>query len=738
MAFFSLKGISSSSNSSSVPRTLYVSVGKVVNPLGTVTTITESPQESIIAANEFSEEYMSGAYIHENCDESMFRPYVAVISGVIDDGSGGAGGGGGGAGGDDCIEMPEPIGQKLIVPVIDGTQLIRQNEEKVRLESVAAEKMMQIDQLASSNCAMPPPPQPQAQQLSKKERKKSAKEKNETTVEAVDIANVPGGTESVNRTVDTKRGDTKTRKSSPDVEKKVDETIKPYDGTIDKQVQSRTDDIAVESATTGDIANVKSMDAKGADGDVVTVKSKKKTGKISAKFSEPILPAEEVKSRKNSKDNGSKRELEIAKKIDDEIEAEIMVLGTIQAIVGAEEVSLDRKPQKKLSKKSDSGGVEEKRTELEMGKPTPAERSSLRESKSNESSVEKESLPSEDTTKMKKNRKQRRAEKAAAEAVESTLPVADVEPIVAETELEPTEFTFNLKGKRVSTPSRETGDDFAMIEEFEKAHDDDCSKIQDSLLRNPVVTATVSLRKNSAHEKYDFVDADETKATKSGAKKKKSSKDSMDVTDLVLTIPDDPSDFTFADVLEPTPELDSLSFKSTSEDPMSLINFESPLQETSDSVSLNDRTTDYDKLSDDVEIGADSDAQFSDCKPFQLVIDETELYIKTSDSNSSDDNEESSQDKYGKCEKTLTDEHDEELQPLIDSATSMSENAVDLQPDQLLMKTNDDAVDQPLPEGLHPGDSQKAQPQQTANTNSNNNNGNNNSNNKKKFRKKRR
>lgn len=749
MAFFSLKGISSS-NSSSVPRTLYVSVGKVVNPLGTVTTITESPQESIVAANEFSEEYSSGAYIHENCDESMFRPYVAVISGTIDDGNGSGGGN------DDCVEMPEPIGQKLIVPVIDGTQLIRQSEEKARLESSAVEKMMQIEQLPPSYCAMPPPPQPYPEEQSKKkeEKRKSTKEKIDVAQlveepEAVKTSNAPLVTEDAIRNTESKKNDDKPKKLSHDVDKKVIEASRRQAiGSINqlsaktaqpKSIENETDfvvSIPTESIAPKEIdstelvKSIKLAEAKIADGDVVTVKSKKKASKISAKFSEPILPIEELKSRKNSKDNGNKKEQEKAKRVADDMVSE-MVQSVVwpqtdsQPTTAPAEAPMESKPLKISARKTDVDTVEEKRFDVEMVKPIPIERSTQRESKSKESSVEKDALPFEDSSKTKKNRKQRRAEKAAAESLETApAPMAMTNCVEDIKDAETTEFTFNLKGKRLSTPLEEPINNLAMIEEFEKAFDDDCSKIQDSLLKNPVVTATVSLRKNSLHEKPDFVDAEEIKSTKSGAKKKKSSRDSMDVSDLALTIPI--ADDTFADVLEPTPELDSLSFKSTSEDPMSLINFESPLQETSESVSLNDRTTDYDKLSDDVEICADSDAPFSDCAPFQLVIDETEMYLKTSDSNSSDDNEDSTQSKHSKSEKTLGDD-DEELQPLIDSATSQSDSAVDQQPEQLPIKTNND--DQPLPDELNRGDSQKPQQQQQQNTNSNN---------KKKFRKKRR
>lgn len=154
LAFFSLKGLSSSNQTSSSSSSLSssttlassartaISIAKVVNPLGTVTTITESPRESILAANEFTEEYSSGAYIHENTDESMFRPYVAVISGTID-------------GEMEVVhEKPEPIGRELIVPVIDGSKLIHQQQAKSRayeMERQQAENAAKFEQMRLSN-----------------------------------------------------------------------------------------------------------------------------------------------------------------------------------------------------------------------------------------------------------------------------------------------------------------------------------------------------------------------------------------------------------------------------------------------------------------------------------------------------------------------------------------------------------------------------------------------------------
>lgn len=125
---------SSTSTLASSARTA-ISIAKRVNPLGTVTTITESPRESILATDEFTEEYSSGAYIHENCDESLFRPYVAVISGTIDSEM------------EVVHDKPEPIGQKLIVPVMDVSQMPQPKPRISEIDRQQAENAAKFEEM---------------------------------------------------------------------------------------------------------------------------------------------------------------------------------------------------------------------------------------------------------------------------------------------------------------------------------------------------------------------------------------------------------------------------------------------------------------------------------------------------------------------------------------------------------------------------------------------------------------
>lgn len=134
-----LKGIPTNNSATSASRNVCVSVGKVVNPLGTVTTIIETSDEINDEVNRFSEAVESGAYIHENCDEAMFRPYVTVISGTVDDCNS--------ALSDAQQQIPMPIfGQKLIVPVIDGTM-----KHKEQLEQASENTNAQFEEMNSLN-----------------------------------------------------------------------------------------------------------------------------------------------------------------------------------------------------------------------------------------------------------------------------------------------------------------------------------------------------------------------------------------------------------------------------------------------------------------------------------------------------------------------------------------------------------------------------------------------------------
>lgn len=98
--------------------TVIVSVAKVVNPLGTVTTVRQPLGHGADAAaaaaaddlDQFSYTGDGDEFIHENCDEGMFRPMVAVYTSIDD------------LPDDSEAEppaQPAPIGQELIVPVIE-------------------------------------------------------------------------------------------------------------------------------------------------------------------------------------------------------------------------------------------------------------------------------------------------------------------------------------------------------------------------------------------------------------------------------------------------------------------------------------------------------------------------------------------------------------------------------------------------------------------------------------------
>lgn len=102
-------------------RTVIVSIAKMVNPQGTVTTITSDNSNMI-------ESYSSDRYIHENCDESMFRPVVTVIGSSQRD--------------NPVIINPEDIARpvdmpsQLIVPVIDERALLQKQKDREEQQRV--------------------------------------------------------------------------------------------------------------------------------------------------------------------------------------------------------------------------------------------------------------------------------------------------------------------------------------------------------------------------------------------------------------------------------------------------------------------------------------------------------------------------------------------------------------------------------------------------------------------------
>lgn len=143
----------------------------MVNPLGTVTTLTHSTSDSAVAddLDQFSYIGDGDEFIHENCDEALFRPVVAVYSSSST----------GKADEDDekYRQKPAAIGQELIVPVIEKGQVEKQEHAK-RLEAAARKKSVQ-DKLDE-----------QAQLTKKNKSKKSTT----TTTTGIDSVAVPKDT----------------------------------------------------------------------------------------------------------------------------------------------------------------------------------------------------------------------------------------------------------------------------------------------------------------------------------------------------------------------------------------------------------------------------------------------------------------------------------------------------------------------------------------------------------------
>lgn len=599
--FFSLKGLSSNQTSSSYTSTSArssVSIAKVVNPLGTVTTMTESPRESILAADEFAEEYSSGAYIHENCDESMFRPYVAVISGTIDCES------------STPQEKPESIGQKLIVPVIDSSQLEHQNRDKSRMIEM-----------------------------------KRQQEENVAKFEKMSLLNRKGKNDSLE----------KSKKSyGKDSEKDV-EKLQPKKSKEDKS----SDKISSKKNDNGTNAEKKSNNGNNVT-ETVTVKLKKKGNKAQARSIDQQIS-----------ETGKK--VELSTKLDGE---------QLKFIVATPDKIVDCA----------------KSEEFAVAKPSKLKNKSLAESSSSkEPSVEKD-LVSTATTEITKWKKKN---------------------MKNDTRATPSSSSDDNKSVFASEIVFDNIDNSILLENIDKIDGAQCAEIQTSLLKTSV-SATVSIRKGSMQEKVEDADTTDPKYLES-RQTKKWSKESIEIEPVASNsaTKDELAEFTYTDPSESFADLDNLSFKSTNDDQINLVPLES-LQ--TDIEWVKERSTDYDRLSDDAETG--SGAQYSDCKSFQLIIDEPGSYMRSSDTNSSSDAEDSSQSKSTKSSEKIVDEDDEELQPLI--CSTASDAAVDLSKSDTLPNESNQTESMTQPQS---SEQHQQQPQKPSNSNNNN---------KKKFRKKRR
>ena len=102
-------------------RQVIVSVAKVVNPQGTVTTLTASKERAEPT------QLVADQYLHENCDESLFRPVVTVLTDAKELVA---------ARNAEKIEGKRPtnVSTQLIVPVIDeNLEKIKQKEKQQKI-----------------------------------------------------------------------------------------------------------------------------------------------------------------------------------------------------------------------------------------------------------------------------------------------------------------------------------------------------------------------------------------------------------------------------------------------------------------------------------------------------------------------------------------------------------------------------------------------------------------------------
>lgn len=700
------------------------SIAKVVNPLGTVTTIVESQNECSLDADEFAEEYSSGAYIHENCDESMFRPYVAVISGSIDDGIGGSGAD---AKASMAQEKPEPIGQKLIVPVIDSAQLeeqqnrekSRQLEMKRRRQDDEAKRRQDDENVAKFE---------QMSLLNRKQEKSKADSKSEEVARKKSPA------------IDEKKSSAKNVMASKEAEKSLDEKV--------------IEPIAMKSEKKGKN-----------EAETVTVKLKKKPNKAQvAKTIEPPPECDDTVTKKE-KSPAIAEELPEPKYDDEPVVVEFVAPKPM-------------KSKKKSSPAESGGSSKESSVEKDLVLITTAATTLTL-------APEKPEPVTEPMSKSKK-KKQKKSEAAAAAAAAAATAAASVAISTSSSDDAKSESVseplFASEPQADETASVDSRNPFLM-EDIEHVDSAKCAEIQESLLK-PSISATVSIRKGS-HQEKQHRDGDEKPSTlqpatssasgKSG-RKKKWSKESIESFETSASHNDSPGivmdEFTYPDPSELT-DADNLSFKSTIDDQITMIPLESianvgddgdvewPILGKPSGSSGAAVASEYDKLSDEADAEAEtgsSGTQYADCKNFQLVIDDPETDMRTataniSDTNSSDDMEESSKSTKSTSEKIIDDDDDEELQPLIrstasDSAAADSTSAKES--DETTLPNQCDSVAQPMPvetstaaataEANEPSQSQSQKQTNSSTTTTGGGGGgnNSNSNNKKKFRKKRR
>ncbi|KAJ6638684.1 Breast carcinoma-amplified sequence 3 like [Pseudolycoriella hygida] len=622
------------SSSSSATRSVIVSIAKVVNPLGTVTTLTQS----VTSDSDLDYGYVGDGdeFIHENCDEALFRPVVAVFGGSI------------GKSDDECHDRPNDIGQELIVPVIEKKNVIESRIKAVQ-ENAAVDKIKK-EKIKKE-------PEEKFKEPEKKERKKSDSKPPKFEAKL-----------SGKKAEKTRKGSvSKTEEASEEIELKSDKSNKKLgsDSETTNIGEPETVVVKLPKKSQKKIAKLEEQrreitPPKTEEVDANVVKTKPR--KISARSVE--VDAEQIKETKNETKDSEKI------RVDKQIE-----VPTSPSIEEAAKVKDEEKqkliPQERISKKQPDKG------------PAGAFRWK------DEAPSDSEEINEKNFEIFKRCKKQKKTQ---------SVPDRQVDIDIADT----------------------SADYMEILNEELRSINADCSNIQESLFKDPVVATTFTVKKTGKKPSFTDVVSDST-CDKSPSSTKSTSYD-------LSTLEADKFSDVFAPLLPFDIDFEQLTFKDTTEEPISLINFESPSQDLEKIHTSSTITPTLDQIEKEKLVFAlcgslhcdddDDDTlplpppplvvpplegQDSDYKSLELDIDETYLSFefpapldttKDVEANSSDEDS-SSQCKANKGEDgKYKAGMDEELQPLIGLTISGEHFDVAKEDEALPVEEEDDTINQ--------------------------------------------
>lgn len=670
---FSLKGLPSTS--SSAARTVIVSIAKVVNPLGTVTTL----NQSVTSDNDLDYGYAGDGdefMIHENCDEALFRPVVAVFGGSI------------GRPDDECHDRPNDIGQELIVPVIEKKNL------ENRIKTLKANAV--VHAIDNKNCGSSRKDPPKKELLDdkvkepeKKERKKSDTKQPKIEVKA--IGKKSDKTRKESRTEEVVEAATAT-KSDKGIRAKAESEIEPSVSTEPEMVSLKLPKKNQKKPAKTEEQTRETTPPKSDEVFIPKAKSRKSNAKQTEPTTDAISRNEEVKPVKENEQIKPLEENKI-KVEPSNIEVSVSVATEEELKINDEEaappIPLERgnKKQKRLDK---SGLCQWPKLDGQSMENSSDGVVTLASSEASECPKPQEDECDMSLATEKRCKNKKKIEKSSRDIVKPNDEWAKLS-VAKEAKLHNDdidgEVTISSDIDQFENGTDTATDYMEILNEELRSMNADCSNIQESLFKDPVVTTTFTIKK--AVKKPSFTDVLNDGAAETSSSIKPID---YDITNME----------SFSDVFAPLKpfdiDFDQLTFKDTSDEPISLINFESPSQDP-DTITTKQRTltptmdrADKEKLifalcgslhcEDD-----DDDAppppttapplEDSDYKSLELDIEETYLSFelpapldttKDVEANSSDDSEDSSsQSKANRDDDDVKYKAgmDEELQPLI-------------------------------------------------------------------------